>query len=310
MEFIELLKRCGAYPLSALDVGVLQVNLGYRCNMSCKHCHVEAGPSRPEMMEMETVSDVLVLLKNSGIKTLDITGGAPELNPHFRYLIREAKKIGSHVMVRSNLTIFFEAGMNDLPEFYKEHEIELIASLPYYSADIVDRVRGDETFSKSIDALKTLNAVGFGTASNLKLDLVYNPQGIFLPPPQAKLEEEYRKELGSRFGISFDRLFTFANMPLGRFKQFLIAKGQYAKYMQRLEASFNEATLQGIMCRHLVSVGWNGVLYDCDFNQVAGFPLLSKYPQTVKSFDPSILANREISFGDHCYACTAGQGST
>jgi radical SAM/Cys-rich protein len=311
MDFIETLRKYGAYPLKAQSLETLQVNIGYRCNMSCKHCHVQAGPLREETMELETIKAVLGSLKASGIRTLDITGGAPECNPHLRYLIEKAKGMGCHVMVRSNLTIYLEDGMKDLPGFYKEYEVELVASLPHYLEEAVDRVRGERTFKKSISALRTLNGLGFGVEpGGLKLDLVHNPQGMFFPPSQSTMEEEYRRELESHYGVSFTNLFTLTNMPIGRFRRFLTEKNQLERYMDRLRNSFNAATLDVIMCRHLINVGWDGSLYDCDFNQMVNLPLLENYPQMVQDFDRLLLVQREIACDDHCFGCTAGQGSS
>ena len=311
MDFVDKLKKQAAYPLRALDVRMLQVNVGYKCNLACKHCHIQAGPARYEMMDLDTIKAVLDVLEHSGIGIIDITGGEPELNPHLKHLIEEAKTIGCHVMVRTNLAIFFQDGMENIPDFYRNHQVELIASLPCYLRENVDGIRGADVFDKSIRALKRLNSLGFGIdPDGLKLNLVYNPNGAFLPPDQAKLEEDYHRELDRRCGVSFSKLYAFANIPIGRFRHFLVESGQLDPYMESLENSFNPAALKGIMCRHLINVGWNGTLHDCDFNQAAGIPLNKKYPQTIADFDLSILAQREITFGNHCYACTAGQGST
>ncbi|GBD98981.1 antilisterial bacteriocin subtilosin biosynthesis protein AlbA [bacterium BMS3Abin07] len=310
MKFAERLKEERRYPLRAENVEILQVNLGYRCNMSCKHCHVQAGPARREMMDMKTVETVLNVLRRSNIATLDITGGAPELNPHFQYLVTKSKEIGRHIIIRSNLTIFFEDGMEDMPEFYRENEVEVIASLPYYLKDNVDRVRGRGTFHKSMNAIKKLNVLGYGRRDGLTLNLVYNPQGAFLPPEQCSIERDYRKELKEKYGVDFDKLYTFANMPIGRFSEFLRRSGNFEKYMDTLIDAFNPSTLDGIMCRHLISVGWNGKLYDCDFNQVAGIGLSDGNTENIADFDFERLAVREIAADDHCFGCTAGQGST
>jgi len=311
MEFQEALRRSSGYPLKALGITTLQVNLGYRCNLSCKHCHVEAGPSREESMSPATAESILSVLTKTNISVLDITGGSPELNPSFRSLVVGARESGCQVMVRTNLTVFFEPDMGDLPDFYRDHRVEIIASLPYFREENVDRVRGNGVFRKSIEALRRLNRLGYGTAgADLRLNLIYNPQGIYLPPPQSALERDYKKELGERFGIFFNRLFTLTNMPVGRFRDFLARTHNLPRYMEMLKGSFNPDTLGSLMCRHLVSVGWDGTLYDCDFNQVMGLPLLSKYPRTVDDFDPEVLSRREIFSGEHCYGCTAGQGST
>jgi radical SAM/Cys-rich protein len=298
-------------PLKALEITTLQVNIGYQCNLTCRHCHVAAGPARTEIMDKDTVDEVLRALSRSPLRILDITGGAPELNPSFRYLVKEARNLGRHVIVRTNLTIFYEEGMEALPEFYRDNDVELVASLPYYLEDNVDRVRGSGTFKKCIAALQELNSLGYGNGTGDKnLNLVYNPQGAFLPPAQNNIEEEYKKELKSRFNISFNRLYTFTNMPIGRFKEFLARTGSLEKYMDKLTCSFNPRTLDTIMCRHQISVGWDGTLFDCDFNQVLRLPLDSGVPAHIKDFDHACLATRLIDVGDHCFGCTAGQGST
>lgn len=299
-------------PLRASGIEILQVNVGYRCNMRCKHCHVNAGPDRREMMDRSTAEEILSTLPHSDIGTLDITGGAPELNPHLRFLVSEARRLGRHVIVRSNLTVAFEEGMADLLEFYAESGAELIASLPDYTGSGVDNIRGADAFEKSVRALRILNALGYGRngEDGLTLNLVHNPRGAFLSPPQERLEEEYRKELGERWGISFNRLYTFTNMPVGRFREFLMRSGNLDRYMMRLENAFNPDTLCGLMCRRLLNVGWDGNLYDCDFNQMIGLLVLPRYPQHIRDFSVQNLAEREIAVADHCFGCTAGQGST
>jgi radical SAM/Cys-rich protein len=298
-------------PLTADDVRILQVNLGYRCNMSCRHCHVEAGPDRDRTMDEITACAVLAALQAGGLGTLDITGGAPEMSPYFRYFVEEATKTGCHVVDRTNLTIFFEEGMGYLPEFLSSRCVEVIASLPYYTENDVDRVRGRGTFEKCIRALQRLNSLGYGRADGgKKLNLVYNPGGAFLSPPQKVLEGDYRRELDRRYGISFDALYTFTNMPIGRFRQYLTRTGGLDRYMEKLARAFNPDAVPGLMCRHLVNVGWDGRLYDCDFNQLLGLALQPDRPQDIREFDPCRLAGRTITVGDHCYACTAGQGST
>jgi radical SAM/Cys-rich protein len=298
-------------PLTAAGINTLQVNAGYRCNMSCGHCHVNAGPARDEVMGKETADAVLSVLEENDIATLDITGGAPELSPHFRGLVTGAKKAGRHVIVRSNLTIFFEKGYEYLPEFYRELNIEISASLPCYLESGVDRARGAGTFEKSIRALRILNGLGYGDGTGVrKLNLVYNPSGAFLAPDQKALEADYRRELAARHGVSFDHLFVFANMPVGRFRTWLDNTGAYGEYMDKLEKAFNPATLDGLMCRHLLSIGWDGIIYDCDFNQMLGLTVQSPCPQNIADFDFERLRHREIRTGDHCYGCAAGQGST
>ncbi len=298
-------------PLRALDLKILQVNLGYRCNLACKHCHVSAGPGRSEVMGGKTIDAILRAFLDNPFDTLDITGGSPELNPHFRTLVTNAGKAGRHVIVRTNLAIFFEHGMDDLPLFYRDNGVELVASLPYYIEDGVDRVRGSGTFKKSIAALKLLTGLGYGDgARGPSLSLVYNPQGMFLAPAQGTLEAEYKRELRKRFGISFTRLYTFTNMPVGRFKEFLVRTGNLEKYMNTLSCAFNPLALEGIMCRHLLNVGWDGMLYDCDFNQVLGLTVLSDGLHHIDHLDYNALLRRRISVNDHCFGCTAGQGST
>lgn len=298
-------------PLGAEGIEVLQVNLGFRCNMACKHCHVEAGPARSEMMGGETADRVVSVLADSGIPALDLTGGSPELNPQFRRLVEEARRLEKRVIVRSNLTIFFDEGMEDLPEFYAENRVEVVASLPHYMEGGVDRVRGAGTFQKSVEALRRLNSLGFGTEEGgMLLNLVYNPPGAFLPPGQGTLEGEYKRELWERFGVSFSRLFTFTNMPIGRFREFLAASGNLEAYMEKLVSAFNPATLDGLMCRHLLSVGWDGSLYDCDFNLVLGLRVAEGCPDNIGDFDLQRLSGRRIAVADHCFGCTAGQGST
>jgi len=311
MDFRERIQGILSKSLTACGIEILQVNLGYKCNMGCKHCHIDAGPCRDEVMDRENIGVVLDVLRENEIPVIDITGGAPELNPHFRFLVEEAGKTGAHVIVRTNLTIFFEEGMEDLPEFLGNNMIEVIASLPYYLERDVDRVRGNGTFQKSIRALKKLNSLGYGeNRPEEKLNLVYNPAGTFLPPPQKTLEEDYKRELRNRFGISFDSLFTFTNMPVGRFRDFLSRTGSLEHYMEKLSVAFNAHTLDGVMCRHLINVGWNGKLYDCDFNQILGLDIDNNCPAHINDFNYSNLASREITLDNHCYGCTAGQGST
>lgn len=309
--FGERIKDIQPEPLAASDISILQVNLGYRCNMACAHCHVDARPDRDQMMGEETINAVVGALKDNDIRTLDITGGAPEMNPHFAYLVKKAREAGRRVMVRTNLTIFFENGMDYLPEFMSENSVRVIASLPCYTEENVDRARGKGTFNKCIKALAALKSFGYGDGSSDKeLDLVYNPSGPFLAPPQKALEEDYRRELKRNYGITFDSLFAFTNMPIGRFRDFLVRTGRLVKYMEDLISTFNPENLQGLMCRKLLNIGWDGRLYDCDFNQMLGVPVHPHLPQHIKGFDYTRLKNRPIAVGEHCYACTAGQGST
>jgi radical SAM/Cys-rich protein len=310
VEFGEKTREVLQGPLVACSIEVLQVNLGYKCNMACKHCHIAAGPDRNQAMDRETMDTVLSVMAENGIAVLDVTGGAPELNAHFRYLVEKAGKIGLHVVVRTNLTIFSEEGMEDLPDFYEGNGVEITASLPYYSERDVDRVRGKGTFQKSLEALRKLNSLGYGSSAGKKINLVYNPAGAFLAPPQKMMEQDYRRELQGRFGIFFDNLYAFSNMPIGRFRDHLITNRALEKYMEKLEAAFNPATLCGLMCRHLINVGWDGTLYDCDFNQMLGLKTDGGSSRHIADFDYRQLSGRKITVGEHCYGCTAGQGST
>jgi radical SAM/Cys-rich protein len=309
-KFFTKVLASSSTPLTALEIATLQVNVGYRCNLACKHCHIGAGPDRTEMMDRRTVDEVLAALAGSGIGTIDITGGTPELNPHFRHLVRSARAAGRHVIIRTNLSIFHDSGMEDLPEFYRDHGVEIVASLPYYKEDSVDRVRGIGTFKKCVAALQQLNRLGYGGSGDRTLNLVYNPPGAFLAPDQTALELEYKKELGDRFQITFNRLFTLTNMPIGRFRDFLVRTGNLDNYQDKLVGAFNPATLCSIMCRHLISVGWDGRLYDCDFNQILGLAVSPGVPSHIRDFDLNALARRTIEVGDHCFGCTAGAGSS
>ena len=310
-KFLDTVRSVSSEPLAANGITVLQVNMGYQCNMACNHCHVSAGPGRSETMGKNTVDAVLQVLKNSSIETLDITGGAPELNPLFPLLVGSARKMGKRVISRTNLTVFFEEGKGIFPEFYRDHEVELIASLPCYLEQNVNAILGNGVYQKSIDALRRLNSLGYGDASGkLSLSLVYNPAGPFLAPAQSALEADYKKELKARYGIVFNKLFAFTNMPVGRFGEALVKSGNSGAYLDMLASAFNPATLERIMCRSLVSVGWDGRLYDCDFNQVLGIPVAPDAPQHIGEFDHAALGRRNISVDDHCFGCTAGQGST
>ncbi len=291
----------------------LQVNLGYRCNQTCVHCHVNAGPNRTEMMSRETATDVLAFLGVSGVKRLDLTGGAPELNANFRELVLRSRELGVHVMDRCNLTVLEEPGQEGLAEFLAGQRVEVIASLPCYLEDNVDRQRGKGVFERSIRAIRRLNALGYGgSGSGLELNLVYNPQGPSLPPPQEKLEADYKRVLGERFGIAFNRLYTLANMPIQRFGSTLVSKGQFNEYMALLHRAHSDENLEGVMCRTLISVDWQGYVYDCDFNQMLGLPLVldgRKRPHLSNLIGRDLSGN-PIAVRDHCFGCTAGQGSS
>lgn len=303
--------QAGDFKRRAVDV--LQVNMGRYCNLACIHCHVESGPTRKEMMSRQTVDAVLGFLASSSIPTLDITGGAPELHRDFDYLVESARSLGRHVMDRCNLTVIFEPGKDYLPEFFGRHQVELVCSLPCYSAENVDKQRGKGTFDSSIRALQRLNEVGYGQAeSNLVLNLVYNPVGPYLPPAQNKLEQDYKRILREQFGIVFNHLFCLSNMPITRYATHLKLRGEYDRYVELLETNFNAATLDQVMCRNLISIGWEGLVYDCDFNQMLDLPLRDRSgrPLDITSLALDQVVNRPITVGDHCYACTAGCGSS
>ena len=297
-------------PVSRAKLDTLQVNLGYLCNLSCTHCHVNAGPQRTELMDRATVDSVLGLLERAGLDTLDLTGGAPELNPHFRYLVAGARALGVRVIDRCNLTILQEPGQEDLAEFLADNEVEITASLPCYSEDNVSAQRGKGVYQRSIEALHRLNQLGYGEMR--VLNLVYNPIGPVLPPPQQTLEDDYRRELGERFGICFTRLLTLTNMPISRFGAVLMAQQQFTSYMGLLRDNFSEDNLQTLMCRRMISVDWRGYLYDCDFNQMLDIPLLAS--DKWRHIDDLLLGGEleqtAIATGEHCYGCTAGQGSS
>jgi radical SAM/Cys-rich protein len=310
--FVQRLHSSGN-SLSRRAIDVLQVNMGKYCNQACIHCHVESGPNRQEMMSRDTANAVLRFLGATEIPTLDITGGAPELNPNFDYLVESAVALGRHVMDRCNLTVIFEPGKDYLPEFFRRHRLELVCSLPCYSEENVDLQRGKGTFELSIRALQLFNALGYGQlGSGLALNLVYNPVGPHLPPPQKKLEQDYKRELGEKFGIVFNHLYCLSNMPITRYETHLKLRGEYGPYLELLESNFNSATLDQVMCRNLISVGWEGSLYDCDFNQMLDLPIRDADGKAlnIASLSTEQLQNRNITVGNHCYACTAGSGSS
>ena len=305
--------RLNGKDFNRRGIDVLQVNMGKYCNLACIHCHVESGPNRTELMSRETVDAVLRFLGRTNIPTVDITGGAPELNPTFDYLVESAVGLGRHVMDRCNLTVIFEPGKDYLPEFFKRHRVELVCSLPCYSEENVDRQRGKGTFEMSIRALQIFNELGYGQSeSGLVLNLVYNPVGPHLPPPQDQLEQDYKRILKEKFGIIFDRLYCLSNMPITRYATHLKLRGEYEQYMELLESSFNASTLDQVMCRNLISVGWEGTIYDCDFNQMLDLPIRDADGKALNistlSFDQ--VQHLPVTVGDHCYACTAGSGSS
>lgn len=310
-DFADVLSGCGQGPLRTEAIKVLQVNVGKLCNQTCRHCHVDAGPDRREVMSRETVDACLSVLERTGIETLDITGGAPEMNPHFRDLVSAARRLRVHVIDRCNLTILLAPGFTDLPQFLAEQRVEIIASLPCYLEENCDRQRGDGVFNKSIEAIRRLNAVGYGLpGSELPLNLVYNPVGPSLPPPQEALEQAYREQLRSRFGVEFSGLYTITNMPISRFLDDLLHSGEYNAYMQKLLDAFNPAAVAGVMCRTMISVDWQGLLYDCDFNQMLGLPVAQGVARTIFEFDRSLLEGRPVVTSRHCFGCTAGAGSS
>ena len=298
-------------PLAAEDVTTLQINVGRKCNQACRHCHVDASPQRTEMMPDDVVDACLDLLARSPrIATLDITGGAPELHPRFREMVVRARALERGVIVRHNLTVQLEPGHEGLPGFFADHRAEVVCSLPHYLPESTDRQRGGGVFDKSIRALQALNAVGYGKATGLVLTLVSNPVGAFLPPRQEDLERDTREHLLRHHGVVFDRLHTITNMPIARFESWLKRADLYDDYMARLRGAFNAATVPGLMCRHLVSVGYDGRLFDCDFNQMLEMELEPGLPRDVRSLDVGALSHRTIRTGEHCYGCTAGAGSS
>jgi radical SAM/Cys-rich protein len=300
-------------PIRRRRVDTLQVNVGYKCNQTCVHCHVNAGPTRTEMMDGQTASDVLACLEAGAIPTLDVTGGAPELNPHFRALVLGARARGARVMDRCNLTVLEQPGQEDTAAFLAANEVEIVASLPCYLEENVNAQRGQGVFEASLRALATLNGLGYGRpGSSLALNLVYNPQGPSLPPPQPALEADYRRHLGERYGVTFNQLYVLTNMPIQRFGSMLVSRGRFEEYMALLKSAYQPANLESVMCRSLLSVDWRGYLYDCDFNQMLGLPLVRDgRPRThLRELIGADLAGNPIVVADHCYGCTAGQGSS
>ncbi len=296
--------------LRSTDVEILQVNVGKLCNQTCKHCHVDASPTRTEIMTRETVDACLEVLQKYKIPTLDITGGAPELIPDFRVFVTEARKTGAKIIVRHNLTVMFEQGFEDLPEFFAENEVEVVSSLPYFLEQQTDAQRGNGVFEKSVEALKKLNVVGYGIDESLTLNLVYNPVGAFLPPEQTAVEADFKRELKARYDIVFNNLYTITNMPIARYLDWLRRSGNETSYMNKLVNAFNPSTVEGLMCRNTLSVDWLGNLFDCDFNQMLEIPVNAKVGQKIQDFSPETFFNREIMTNAHCFGCTAGSGSS
>jgi len=311
LPFEQKMSAAGLFPLHATGITVFQINVGKLCNQTCAHCHVDAGPDRKEIMTRETAELCIRALAQTDIPNVDITGGAPELNPHFRWLVEQARALGRHVMDRCNLTVLLLNGQTDLPEFLARHEVEIIASLPYYRAAQTDAQRGEGVFEKSIEALRKLNALGYGKeGTGLLLNLIYNPVGAFLPPRQEAIERQFKRELEQKHGVVFNHLYTITNMPISRFLDFLMATENYEGYMERLLNAFNPIAATGVMCRYTISIGWDGTLYDCDFNQMLEMPTGFGAPQHIRDFDAARLHKRRIVTGNHCYGCTAGAGST
>jgi len=298
-------------PLRRAALQTLQVNLGYLCNQQCQHCHINAGPNRSEVMDAANIEAVLRFLEKNAIRQLDLTGGAPEMNPHFRYLVTRARELGVAVLDRCNLTILEEPGQEGLAEFLAAQQVEVVASMPCYLEENVNGQRGKGVFDASIEGLKRLNALGYGDPdTGLELNLMYNPTGPFLPPAEESLAQDYRRVLGEQYGIRFNRLLTLVNMPIQRFGSMLVSTGQFDDYMQLLRDNFAAANLPQVMCRHLLSVDWQGKVYDCDFNQVLGLALPGGHARHLSEIDASALQDAPIAVADHCYGCTAGAGSS
>lgn len=309
--FREAIHEAGLAPLESLGITTLQINLGKLCNQTCRHCHVDAGPDRREVMTRGTMEACVRALASTDIPVVDLTGGAPELNPSFRWLVEQVRALGRRVLDRCNLTVLMTGETRELPEFLAGHEVTIVASLPSFLARGTDAQRGERVFEASIAAMRRLNELGYGQeGSGLELDLVYNPVGAFLPGQQTSLEADFRRELSRRYGLSFNQLYAITNMPINRFLEFLLRNGQYEAYMERLVSAFNPAAVGGLMCRSTLSVGWDGRLYDCDFNQMLELPLSGDLPQHIDDFDSRRLARRPIVTAQHCYGCTAGAGSS
>ncbi len=309
-EFRDKLSETAQFPLKPTQIDILQVNVGKMCNQVCKHCHVDAGPDRKEIMTSDTMEHCLNVLKSTAIQTIDITGGAPELNPNFRWFVEEISRLERKIIVRCNLTILLaNPKYHDLPEFYKRHKINVVSSLPHFTSIRTDAQRGDGVFEKSIEALKMLNNIGYGHDPELQLDLVFNPSGAILPGDQLSLEMEFKRRLKKSHDIDFNNLFTITNLPVSRFLDYLIVSGNFEEYMNELANAYNPMAALGVMCRNMISVGWDGYLYDCDFNQMLELKLNVERPH-ISTFNLQELSSREIIVNNHCYGCTAGSGSS
>ena len=310
-QFADRMADAGLHPLKPTRIEIFQINVGKMCNQTCKHCHVDAGPDRKEIMTRETLQRCLDILATHDIPTIDITGGAPEMNPHFRWFVEEAARLGKHIIDRCNLTILLaNPKYYDLPQFLAKHRVEVVSSLPHYTAVRTDRQRGDGVFEKSIQAMRMLNEAGYGQeGTGLELNLVYNPTGAILPGPQQELEADFKRHLLSEHGVYFNKLYVITNMPISRFLDFLVVSGNYETYMQKLIDAFNPSAAMGVMCRNTLSIGWDGTLYDCDFSQMLDIKIQDA-PVHIDHFDLDALTNRSIVVDQHCYGCTAGLGSS
>jgi radical SAM/Cys-rich protein len=306
------LKKSGIDELKSRKIEIFQINLGKMCNQFCKHCHVSAGPNRKEIMTKETMQLCLDKLSETDIPTVDLTGGAPEMNPNFRWFVKELKKLNLHIINRCNLTIILSnKKYYNLPDFFAENNIEVVSSLPYYKKLNTDRQRGEGVFEASITALKKINKVGYGKeGTELIINLIYNPAGAFLPPSQESLEKDYKKELFEKYGVYFNNLYTITNIPINRFLEYLISSGNFEYYMEKLVNAFNPVAAKNVMCTNTISVGWDGALFDCDFNQMLGLRVNHSAPNHISDFNIAKLDNREIVIGQHCFGCTAGAGSS
>ena len=311
-DFDERLKTAGVEPIRLETVRTLQVNLGNRCNQKCSHCHVGAGPDGEKIMPRDVMQEIIDFLSNYRGLCVDMTGGCPELNHNFKFFVEEVRPLAEHLMARTNLTVFFEPGLDWVASWYRDQRVVVIGSLPCYTEENVDKQRGRNVFKASIKAIKQLNELGYGYDENLQLNLVYNPGGDFLPAPQEQLEADYKRELNEKFGVRFNRLFTITNAPIGRFKQRLEAKGVLGPYLEQLANNFNPDAAENVMCRSLVSVDYRGLLYNCDFNQALGLPIILSDGQaaTIDRLDDVIFQNVDVITGTHCYCCTAGAGSS
>lgn len=312
IETLPLLENTDFPAINRDELKIVQINLGYLCNQQCQHCHVNAGPKRTEIMDRKTIDELLEFTSRSRLRVMDLTGGAPELNPHFRYLVQQARAEGVHVIDRCNLTVLSEPGQEDLADFLSEHNVEVVASLPCYSEENVNKQRGKGVFGRSIDGIRRLNELGYGKpGSGLILNLVYNPVGAHLPPPQDSLERDYKAKLKQDFDLEFNTLLTITNMPIQRFGSTLVSKGEFESYMSLLRGAYKDENLNSVMCKSLISVDWQGFVYDCDFNQMLKLPaILSERPRTHISEIGNSIVGKPIVVLDHCYGCTAGQGSS